>query len=98
VPVRPISNRDIPSGDRDPIWGDRVPHLQSMGWARSPKAPMKPRKCHMPFREDEPLGYIAREEWGIKMGRTHHQVQCPHCKVWHLWMPKLRVHLRRRKR
>lgn len=34
-----------------------------------------------------PSGYIAWHEWADRMAKTHHQVRCPDCGLYAIWVP-----------
>lgn len=38
--------------------------------------------------DPEPSGYLAWFEWAEQKAKTHDQLQCPHCKLWKIWVPK----------
>ena len=44
----------------------------------------KLKTCH--HRKDEPIGYLARQEWFIKMSKTHKQKKCSKCGLFHIWI------------
>lgn len=37
-----------------------------------------------------PETYDAWHEWADKKMRTHRQVRCPGCRLWAIWVPKIR--------
>lgn len=38
--------------------------------------------------DQQPAGYIARSDWGMRMSRTHKQSKCPACGLYRVWTPK----------
>lgn len=35
-----------------------------------------------------PQGYNEHSEWCKQASKTHSQIQCPHCGLWAIWLPK----------
>ena len=35
-----------------------------------------------------PDNYFGWHEWATNMQKTHRQVQCDECTLWHIWLPK----------
>lgn len=44
-------------------------------------------KCPL-TKGEPPSNYVARGEWMEKMFKTHKQVRCLRCGLYHVWVPK----------
>lgn len=36
----------------------------------------------------KPAGYVARQEWFVKMNKTHRQRRCSGCNLYVVWEPR----------
>lgn len=44
------------------------------------------KKCKNP--KDEPKGYVQWHEWAEKKSKTHNQLKCDQCGLFHIWKKK----------
>lgn len=47
-----------------------------------------PRICHILRMKGEPSGYIDWHEWAEKKTKTHKQIKCKGCGLFHIWKRK----------
>jgi hypothetical protein len=53
-----------------------------------PKRPAPPAPCpNADQHTDQPRAYVAASLWAEEMLRTHHQLRCPGCDLWAIWVP-----------
>ena len=54
----------------------------------TPKKAKKSIHCLLEKIGDEPIGYVAWFMWAHKKIKTHRQVKCKDCGLYHIWKLK----------
>lgn len=62
-------------------------HVTSVAGCPVPPEPveLRPGEC---VHTKQPEGYLPWHAWAKLASKTHHQIKCPTCLLYQIWIPK----------